>query len=111
MGSVLFLMDLLSRHEPGRARLLPSRVKSRRAAARREPRPTEPRFRESLVAIPGGLARRQPKLGAAPLARPERLTLRAQSGEEGIPLKAQPVQSDGGSAGREFQADGRLAAM
>ena len=52
--------------EPGRASLPPSRVVVDRAAARREPRPTEPRFMESPLHTP---CRRRP----APLSfRPSR---------------------------------------
>ena len=40
LESPMFPADLLSGHEPGRARLLPSRLADDRDQARRQPRPT-----------------------------------------------------------------------
>ena len=62
-------------HEPGRASLLASRAMVDETAARREPRPTEPRFMESVLFLADVLTAHEPESAGKPDALQ---TLRAE---------------------------------
>ena len=75
MESGLGLAAVPSDHEPGRASLLASRITTDGTAARQEPRPTEPRFMESVLFLLDLLRGHEPESAGKPDALQ---TLRAE---------------------------------